>query len=105
MSVLRAVERSVWLVRAGSARFYCSLRFRYEDEFGWRYDNNCMAPANDAASEVAKAFRLLIHGARGDAVDWSPGQTVILSNWKVLHGRGPAPKDERERILERIYLE
>lgn len=33
------------------------------------------------------------------------GDTLIIDNWRVLHGRSPIPPACQERVLERAYLE
>jgi hypothetical protein len=103
---LRArIDRSVWLSRTSSRGFYCSMRFRSENAIGWRYDCQCMAPANDAALEVRDMIGPRLTRARPDCISWTSDVAVILYNWEVLHGRGPAPPNEGVRILERIYVE
>lgn len=100
----RLVDRSVWLVRAGAARFYCSMRFRHENRSGWRYDSNCMIPVNWAAREVDKTIRPVMQSLGGHEVTWAPQKAIILANWRVFHARGPEPSAEGKRILERIYV-
>jgi len=97
-------QRSVWVVGTKSKRFYCSLRFRHGDSVGWRYDADCMSPANHAGIEVDRVLRALLAGACADWVDWCADVAVVLSNWKVLHGRGPEPRKEGIRIIERLYV-
>lgn len=97
-------EQSVWFVRARSASFYCSMSCRLDQRVGWRYDDKCMFPANRAAREVKEVFEGLTKSSAGEWISWSGEEAVVLSNWRVLHGRGPAPQDENERILERIYV-
>jgi alpha-ketoglutarate-dependent taurine dioxygenase len=97
-------ERSVWLVHAGPKRFYCSFRFRSGDLVGSRYDCDCMYPANSAAAEVDRLLRPLVAGASAACITWSSDMAVVLSNWRVLHGRGPGPSDEGPRIVERLYV-
>lgn len=71
---------------------------------GWRYDRQCMFPVNRAAHELVEVLGPLEEHGFLEQVNWSPGVTVVISNWKVLHGRGPEPVQERERVLERIYV-
>lgn len=33
-----------------------------------------------------------------------PADTLLIDNWRMLHGRGPVPPVGRDRIIERIYL-
>lgn len=97
------VRKSVWLLRTPSASSYCSMTFRMGVEIGFRYDSQCMFPANSAARQLARMFDGLSR-SRGHSLEWVPDQAVVLSNWRMLHGRGSAPLDEGERILERIYV-
>jgi hypothetical protein len=63
-----------------------------------------MFPANAAAVEVDTILRPLVGGGRGDCINWSSDRAVVLSNWNVLHGRGPEPPGEGTRIIERLYV-
>ena len=103
-SILNLIEKSVWKVNSIRTRFYCSMRFRAGARRGWRYDSNCMVPANDAARALADILHDVIKQAPREYINWTPGYTLILSNWTVLHGRGAAPDDEGKRIIERIYV-
>src|SRR5437763_1065336 len=46
------VNRSIWRVRTCSASHYCSMRFRHRKDVGWRYDEHCMIPVNEAATMI-----------------------------------------------------
>jgi L-asparagine oxygenase len=82
------------------------LAFRENDVFGLRWDSLFLIPANSAALEVASVF---------STATWKKpefhkvaltdsGDTLIVDNWRVLHGRGRIPPSETSRALERIYL-
>ena len=102
---LRALaEKSVWSVRAGPQRFYCSLRFRVGELVGWRCDCDLMSPANQAALDVEGSLRPFLASGRAEVVCWSKDMAVVVSNWSAMHGRGPAPHDEGVRITERLYV-
>lgn len=98
-----AVRRSVWISRAHSP-FYCSMNFQTADGRGYRYDCSCMTPANTAAQTVAARMPSLMSRAKPYAVDWASTGTLVLDNWRVLHGRGPEPAEEGPRELYRIYV-
>lgn len=100
-----SVERSIWLMRAPSKSFYCSMRFQSGGETGWRYDGQCMSPANDAAAEVKKTLGSMLTHSRVNTIHWTGDLAVVICNWEVLHGRGPSPPNEKDRVLERIYVE
>ena len=95
---------SVWIVRAGSKRFYCSLHFREGDSNGWRYDADFMSPANDAAVQVDTVLHQLVTSEKVDSITWSGDTAVVISNWTTLHGRGPEPLEEGDRVIERLYV-
>ena len=97
-------RNSVWVVGAGSKRFYCSLHFREGDSSGWRYDTDLMSPANDAAVRVHEVLRSLVNSEAVDPITWSGDKAVVISNWTTLHGRGPQPPDEGIRVIERLYV-
>lgn len=98
------VRDSVWLVRAGSKSFYCSMQFRHGDSLGWRYDADLMIPANDAAIHVHRVLRRLVANEVDESITWSGDKAVVISNWIILHGRGPQPPDEGIRVIERLYV-
>ena len=98
-------EQSIWLARTRERAFYCSMTFRVGNERCWRYDSQCMFPVNNAASQVEQILGRQIPGIEETDLEWEDDIAVVMDNWKVLHGRGPMPLDEKQRILERIYVE
>ena len=98
------VRKSIWLTCTMSKPFYCSLELYDGVSIGWRYDKDLMVPVNEAAKEVDSLLRSLVMSSRTNNIDWQENSAVILSNWKVLHGRGAQPPDEGLRIIERIYV-
>ena len=95
---------SVWLVAAGPKPFYCSLQFHHRGESGWRYDFDLMTPVNADAEYVNNILRPLAAAGGIPGITWSGSQAVVMSNWHVLHGRGPQPPDEGTRVIERLYV-
>ena len=102
---LALAERSVWIAGTPTQSHYCSMRFRFGECIGWRYDAQCMNPANDAARQVNSRLKAVTPTFETETVIWEEGLAVIVCNWKMLHGRGPMPVNEKRRILERIYVE
>jgi hypothetical protein len=38
-------------------------------------------------------------------IDWTDGRVLVLDNWRVLHGRGPANVAvKKQRALERVLI-
>lgn len=95
-------ERSVWRLITPKSQVYSSMTFRTSGESGWRYDTTYMRPANRAAHELDESVR--INASVGECISWRKDEAVVVANWGALHGRGPAPANEGQRILERIYV-
>jgi hypothetical protein len=98
-------RRSVWLVRTQSGSFYCSMKFRARNTIGWRYDQQCMSPANEAAHQTRELLGARLTHSRIQCIHWTEDLALVLCNWNVLHGRGPSPREESGRILDRVYVE
>jgi alpha-ketoglutarate-dependent taurine dioxygenase len=77
---------------------------KLQGSLGWRYDRQCMFPANRAAKELRETLDSLTTSDRGARIEWSDGEAIVLSNWSVLHGRSVGPVDEKVRIVKRIYV-
>ena len=97
-------ERSIWRIRSRTGSIYGSMCFDRQGIKGWRFDTGCMSPANLAAKRITEAIGAKATEQNVQKIDWSSGCVAVISNWTVLHGRGPAPDGEREGVLERIYV-
>lgn len=97
-------QRSVWIARTPSTAFYCSMKFSVAGQVGFRYDAQCMRPANSSAFLIREALEPLLSYDRGEGVDWEYDVAIVVNNWQALHARGPGPSDEGARILERMYV-
>lgn len=101
---LPLIINSIWYVGQYSKRFYCSLRFNYKDSAIWRIDMDLMKPANKSAIESQKVLRDLVFTTDTESINWTGSNAVIISNWRVLHGRGNSPENEGQRTIERLYV-
>jgi len=71
-----------------------------------RWDSLFLSPKNDSAREVAKLMSELGSGPQVKDIFLSqPGRTVLLDNWRVLHGRSGVPASDAGRSLDRAYLD
>jgi hypothetical protein len=71
-----------------------------------RYDPTCMRPATRTAARAADVFRSLSTSAERRPVYWSPGKTLVVDNWRCLHGRGEVDGAEASvRVLTRALVE
>jgi L-asparagine oxygenase len=70
-----------------------------------RWDERYIQPASRAgevyAAEMSHRLREAVVALIVLAL---PGDTVVIDNWKMLHGRAAVPEDRRSRRIERVYL-
>jgi len=100
------VRRSAWICDTGVSKRYSTLSFVHEGKEGFRYDPNCMKPANNAARQIDEIIRQQCFGLTGKSIKWIPNRVAIIDNWAWLHARGEssAPSESKSRTLQRIYL-
>lgn len=80
------------------------LVFRVDDISGIRWDPVFLIPVNQAAKTVAE-FMAAEAWCRSESVSLAErGDTLIVDNWRVLHGRESIIESAVDRELERIYL-
>lgn len=82
------------------------VMFRAGEIEGMRWDSLFLAPMNQAAFAVAQALSdIATNSAWTTEITLvQPGDTLIVDNWRCLHGRGPVRPNELDRRLERVYL-
>jgi hypothetical protein len=100
MSLFR---KSIWRVRTGKSQFYCSPILNNDESRGWRLDIDLMHPANASAIQIAPKLRELLNRSDTNNLFWNDRTAAVMLNWTTLHGRGTQPKDEGERVIERLY--
>ena len=65
-----------------------------------------MTPASPSASGAALLLRKKTSAIGPVRINWFPGRTIVLDNWRVLHARAAPrvalPRDTR--ILQRILV-
>jgi len=103
-----ALEHAVWVVRGGSTAFLAPIVERtYPDahDFRVRFDRGCMKPAHPTFASAGVILERAAHTAVGITVTWEPGLTVVIDNWRCLHGRDAASDlDLQDRELERVLV-
>jgi hypothetical protein len=106
MHLAKLVEKSVWIVMGKGESRYSLMTLKAKSSWhGVRFDKQCMKPANASAREVAAYFDIDDCAPLVEHLEWSPQTAVVISNWHALHGRGPQPANEQQRVLRRIYVE
>lgn len=71
-----------------------------------RWDPVFLKPANGFAEAVLAAMRDTLH--RSQPLQFllrEPGDTLLLDNWRVLHGRSAVSAEGLQRVIARAYLE
>lgn len=70
-----------------------------------RWDELFIVPANHEAVEVQNPLILAMSKCSPVELSLShPADTLIIDNWRMLHGRSSVPLNGLERIVERAYL-
>lgn len=70
-----------------------------------RWDENFVLPASPAGERGMGLLRTALATApRRNVYLAQPGDTLVLDNWRMLHGRGSVPPDALNRNIARAYL-
>jgi L-asparagine oxygenase len=70
-----------------------------------RWDERYLEPASRAGEVYAAEMRQRLRKVVVTPVVLAqPGDTVVIDNWKMLHGRAAVPESSRSRRIERVYL-
>jgi hypothetical protein len=83
-----------------------AMRVCKELPFSIRWDPLFIQPINDSAKKCAS----VVHSAdfaelRFAVVLEEHADTLIIDNWRALHGRGAVPPEATNRRVDRIYLD
>jgi hypothetical protein len=90
--------------RMGSSGLVRAMSYHGEDQI-FRWDPIFLAPLNESARVFASTI-LDPHWANivVKVLLQRPGDTMIIDNWHMLHGRGSVLPTSRGRRIERVYL-
>lgn len=70
-----------------------------------RWDEKYILPASPAGERGMSQFRAALAAAPCRDVHLArAGDTLVLDNWRMLHGRGSVPFDALNRTIARAYL-
>lgn len=94
---------SVWKAFGPFGSFLCSAVNLSTKNPMVRYDPLCMCAANETAKRVSDVLNEMSWNSI--SVNWRPGMTLVIDNWKTLHGRGAANIDDSHtRFLQRLLV-
>lgn len=70
-----------------------------------RWDERYLEPASRMGEVYATELRNQLRTVEPTNVTLSQsGDTILIDNWRMLHGRTCVPEDCRSRLIERVYL-
>lgn len=70
-----------------------------------RWDEKFIQPASIAGEVGIKKIKGFLARAESSSFQLStPGDTLIVDNWRMLHGRSAVPERCASRVIERAYL-
>lgn len=84
-----------------------SLLRLYEPGTGrLRWDERYIVPASPAGLRGSTALKEVLAGEDPKRLSLArPGDTLIVDNWRIVHGRSAVPENCRARVVERVYLQ
>ncbi len=97
-----AVSRAVFKPRRPLNGRLFLLRLLQDEVFRW--DTLFLLPANRHATTVQTHAKSEWVQRASSVYLRQPGHTIIIDNWRALHGRGAVPLSTCERVVHRAYL-
>jgi len=77
-----------------------------EQNYLLRWDDEYLRPASAAAAEGMKSVVTALGSIRPRLIALcEPGDTIIVDNWRMLHGRSAVAPEHAGRLIQRAYLE
>ena len=71
----------------------------------FRWDPVFLKPLNEPAKELARLMTDSKWAKTASEIPLCrPGDTLLIDNWRALHGRSPVPASSTGRVLERVYV-
>lgn len=70
-----------------------------------RWDRVFLIALNDHARNLARLMSEPRWNETATAIQFrKPGDTLVIDNWRVLHGRSSVTKESTSRLVERVYI-
>ncbi len=71
-----------------------------------RWDREYIRPASRGGQEGFDKFTTALNGSKVISIALADkGSTLVIDNWRMLHGRAAVPVECQGRVLERAYLD
>lgn len=89
----------------GRRRLHSVLEIKSGERHLFRWDSVFIEPATKISEGIYLQLKAEIDIENTiDVTLESPGDTLVIDNWRMLHGRSPVPDEVRKRRIERIYM-
>jgi len=97
------LKRAVFAVRNGRSSFFSTIL--PEDERFLRFDRGCMSPRTPSARHALCIIAAAEASCSPVEINWAANRTLVLDNWRLLHGRcdGGRPNKD-DRLLQRVLV-
>jgi alpha-ketoglutarate-dependent taurine dioxygenase len=97
------LKRAVFAVRSGRSSFLTTIIPR--DEKFFRFDRDCMFPKSPSAVQASSILTSAETSCPAIEIHWAPNCTLVLDNWRFLHGRSRGNgKGTENRLLHRVLV-
>jgi len=97
------LSRETWLIQGGFGRtFYSPVLDR--SRMLLRFDLGCMRQPAGTRLRAPEILERLLGNSQVVEVAWQPRTTLVLDNWRVLHGRPAVDASDTGRVLMRQLL-
>jgi hypothetical protein len=78
---------------------------RDQDSSFLRWDNLFISPATAKSAITCAAITDYLNMAKPvEIVLQNPGDTLVIDNWRILHGRSPVSSGSKNRQIDRAYI-
>lgn len=85
--------------------FLASLATRDGHDLQFRFDRACMSPATSDAGPAIESVSGFIEESTPVRIRWAPRTLLVFDNYRCVHARGAATRNDTDRILHRILVD
>jgi hypothetical protein len=90
--------------RSGYSNFVRTMSLHRQVEV-FRWDSLFLRPINTPARELVAVLEApMVRANVTKILLKNPGDTLVIDNWRMLHGRDRVPTSDTVRQIERVYL-
>lgn len=97
-------RKGSWIVKSGRKPALAYLVEQHARVAAFQYDADCMFPLSRTAQREQETVREFIKAAPRIELAWNDSDVAVISNARMLHGRGSSDVDDTNRVLKRILI-